>query len=74
MSFQFQWPSFSPHFYKDAIQTLDNVRLALESMLHRLKLTTRQALNKGQKPAIIADRINVKELNMGTLVSLHITC
>lgn len=28
-----------------------------------------QALNKGQKPPIIADRIEVKELNMGTIVS-----
>ena len=27
-----------------------------------------QALNKGEKPAIIADKILVKELNMGTLV------
>ena len=27
-----------------------------------------QALNKGTKPPIIADRIEVKELHMGTLV------
>jgi hypothetical protein len=27
-----------------------------------------QALNKGEKPPIIADRIEVKELNMGTIV------
>ena len=28
-----------------------------------------QALNKGEKPPIIADQIEVKELNMGTIVS-----
>lgn len=32
-----------------------------------------QALNKGTKPAIIADRIEVKELHMGTLVR-HFYC
>jgi hypothetical protein len=29
-------------------------------------------LNKGQKPPIIADRIEVKELNMGTIVSFYL--
>lgn len=34
-----------------------------------------QALNKGTKPPIIADRIEVKELHMGTVVSvLAILC
>lgn len=31
--------------------------------------TPEQALNKGEKPPIIADQIEVKELNMGTIVS-----
>ncbi|GAA5974532.1 hypothetical protein JCM11641_002078 [Rhodosporidiobolus odoratus] len=49
MSFNFEWPEFSPAFYDDARQMLA------------------QALNKGQKPPIIADRIEVTELHMGTI-------
>ncbi|SCZ88841.1 BZ3500_MvSof-1268-A1-R1_Chr10-4g03112 [Microbotryum saponariae] len=49
MSFNFEWPEFSPEFYESAKEILA------------------QALNKGETPPIIADRIEVKELNMGTL-------
>ncbi|GAA5880238.1 hypothetical protein JCM8547_004785 [Rhodosporidiobolus lusitaniae] len=49
MSFNFEWPEFSPEFYEEAKTMLGT------------------ALNKGQKPPIIADRIEVKELNMGTI-------
>ncbi|KDE03117.1 hypothetical protein MVLG_06378 [Microbotryum lychnidis-dioicae p1A1 Lamole] len=50
MSFNFEWPEFSPEFYESAKEILA------------------QALNKGETPPIIADRIEVKELNMGTIV------
>ncbi|SCV73604.1 BQ2448_6034 [Microbotryum intermedium] len=49
MSFNFEWPEFSPEFYDSAKEMLA------------------QALNKGETPPIIADRIEVKELNMGTI-------
>lgn len=70
MSFAFTWPTFSPGFYRDAIQTLDNVSV-VELSSAPGSVASLQALNKGHKPAIIADRINVKALNMGTLVCLH---
>lgn len=31
-------------------------------------ITSSQALNKGEKPAIIADRIDVRALDMGSIV------
>ena len=59
MSFNFEWPQFSEAFYDDAREMLAQVRCS--RALHRT--------NKGTKPPIIADRIEVKELNMGTIVS-----
>ncbi|GAA5860232.1 hypothetical protein JCM1840_002830 [Sporobolomyces johnsonii] len=38
-----------------------------DSFYHDAREMLAQALNKGQKPPIIADRIEVKELNMGTI-------
>ncbi|GAA5907245.1 hypothetical protein JCM6882_008400 [Rhodosporidiobolus microsporus] len=38
-----------------------------DSFYDQAKEMLAQALNKGQKPPIIADRIEVKELNMGTI-------
>ncbi|GAA6020928.1 hypothetical protein JCM11491_000070 [Sporobolomyces phaffii] len=38
-----------------------------EAFYHDAREMLAQALNKGQKPPIIADRIEVKELNMGTI-------
>lgn len=35
------------------------------------RTTLENALNKGPKPPIIADRIVVEDLNMGTIVSLR---
>lgn len=32
------------------------------------------ALNKGNKPPVIADKIEVVELEMGTLVCLSVSC
>ena len=68
MSFAFKWPEFSESFTRDARELLAQVRyqcLIIENWPH---VVTSQALNKGDKPPIIADRILVKELNMGSMV------
>lgn len=40
-----------------------------ESFIRQAESLLTTALNKGKKPAVIADRIVVEELNMGTQVS-----
>lgn len=40
-----------------------------EEFIQEAKTMLTNALNKGNKPAVIVDHITVKELDMGTLVS-----
>ncbi|KAI8453059.1 hypothetical protein BY996DRAFT_6414968 [Phakopsora pachyrhizi] len=61
MSFEFKWPDFSDSFYDHAKSLLCN------ASHHSYKLTFPSALNKGEKPPIIADRIQVEQLDMGTI-------
>ena len=72
---------FRPLPFRPDRFSLTFLRVFFDSSLRRFCVRERsliistmsQALNKGQKPPIIADRIEVQELNMGTIVSLPST-